>query len=212
MTRPGLLLLEEHEGQREHPEGHEQGQHGPQNPAYPSGPRQRRRRRRVRLVRGLAGPRVGGVARGEGTAPLALAVPACRPYLSDVFLSFVGFPRPDLRHTASRHDFPRLPPSHGRQHCIRSSRSADRIRPSLRRATSAQVATGVRPVRGEPAGPGAVRHGGAGHGRERPAAGQGQRTLAPYTWSTVIFTSTLRSETMAARYSSQSGCSPAALR
>jgi hypothetical protein len=40
----------------------------------------------------------------------------------------------------------------------------------------------------------------------------GQRILAPYTWSMVIVISTLRSATMTDRYSSQSGCSPAARR
>jgi hypothetical protein len=39
-----------------------------------------------------------------------------------------------------------------------------------------------------------------------------QRILAPYTVSTVIVISTLRSDTMTDRYSSQSGCSPAAKR
>jgi hypothetical protein len=39
-----------------------------------------------------------------------------------------------------------------------------------------------------------------------------QRILAPYTWSTVIVMSTLRSDTITDRYSSQSGCSPAARR
>ena len=39
-----------------------------------------------------------------------------------------------------------------------------------------------------------------------------QRTLAPYTWVTVIVMSTLRSDTITDRYSSQSGCSPAARR
>ena len=46
-----------------------------------------------------------------------------------------------------------------------------------------------------------------------PAVGAvGQRILAPYTFSTFMAISTLRSDTMTDRYSSQSGCSPAAAR
>jgi hypothetical protein len=40
----------------------------------------------------------------------------------------------------------------------------------------------------------------------------GQLIAAPYTLSTIIVMSSLRSETMTDRYSSQSGCSPAAMR
>ncbi len=46
----------------------------------------------------------------------------------------------------------------------------------------------------------------------RRAIPDGQRIFSPYTRSTVNAISTLRSDTMTARYSSQSGCSPAALR
>lgn len=59
---------------------------------------------------------------------------------------------------------------------------------------------------------GSVRAAAARRSGGRGGAGRGQPIVWPYTWSTVIFISTLRSETMTARYSSQSGCSPAALR
>ena len=49
-------------------------------------------------------------------------------------------------------------------------------------------------------------------GPRRRAIPDSQRIFSPYTRSTVIAISTLRSDTITARYSSQSGCSPAALR
>lgn len=45
-----------------------------------------------------------------------------------------------------------------------------------------------------------------------PLAGRRQPIAAPYTWSTVRVMRTRRSETITERYSSQSGCSPAAAR
>ena len=49
-------------------------------------------------------------------------------------------------------------------------------------------------------------------GPRRRAIPDSQRIFSPYTRSTVNAISTLRSDTITARYSSQSGCSPAALR